>query len=409
MLIPNYGFGGAQRVHSQLVRAFSSEFNVVEVVFNDDERDVYDGNGIKISLNIPGGSNLISKTAYFLWRCWKLYRLKAKFRSSACISHMEGANFVNLLSFGHGKKILCVHGSKVAKDPNRSGMVKFLENYLLIPFFFNLADHIVAVSGGIRDELIVHFRVMRNKICVINNGINLQMIRERVLEDLPLDHQLIFRKPVIVFSGRLALQKNPVLALDIFDSVRKKVDCNLIFLGDGPLKNELIGNCKRKNINFCDFSQQMKYTATSSVFITGFQSNPFKYLKRSSLFILTSNFEGFPLAVCEALACELPVIASDCETGVRDILSAKSSKANPSLDSPEFVDYGVLMPLVDAEKRYENLVLEWAKTIIALMEDKAEIDKFKRRSTRRSSELSEEVFVERWMELLRLNKPSIVN
>lgn len=401
MLLPNYGFGGAQKVHTQLVKFFSTKFNIIEVVFNNDECDVFKGSGLKVSLEIEAGQNLISKTYLFLKRCWRLNRLKAKFNCSVCISHMEGANFVNLLSFGRGKRILCIHGSKTT-DSNRKGLIRLIENRFLIPFFFNAADNIVAVSRGIKDELVNHFSINESRIRVINNGIDLEKIKNLASEDIPAAQQLVFLKPIMIFSGRLALQKNPLPLLDIFNQVKAQVDCNLIILGDGPLKDEMNNKCTNLNLKFCDFSQGMNYTTSSSVFFTGFQNNPFKYLKNSNLFVLTSNFEGFPLALCEALACGLPVVATDCQTGVRDILSTSVTESMDELDAPEYVECGVLMPLLKKGPDYQLRVNQWTDTIVRLMKNKKALSNYEQKASNRSSGLSEDVFLKKWEELLRL-------
>jgi glycosyltransferase involved in cell wall biosynthesis len=401
MLLPNYGFGGAQRVHTQLVNSFSKQFNVIEVVFNNDERDVFNGVGLKVSLEIGAGQNLISKAFLFLKRCWRLNRLKAKFNCRACISHMEGANFVNLLSFGRGKKILCLHGSKTT-DSNRKGVIRLIENNLLIPLCFNAADSIVTVSRGIKKELIHHFRIDGRRITVINNGIDIAKIQDLTNENIPLEQQLVFSKPVLVFSGRLALQKNPLPLLDIFNQVKTEVDCNLVILGDGPLKAEMNNKCANLNMEFCDFSLGMNYTASCTVFLMGFQDNPFKYLKNSTLFILTSNFEGFPLALCEALACGLPVVASDCQTGVRDILSVSVSENKTELEAPQYVECGVLMPLLEKGPDYELRVNQWRDTIVSLMKNKKAMNDYKQKVSNRSSDLSEDVFLTKWEELVKL-------
>jgi glycosyltransferase involved in cell wall biosynthesis len=397
MVIPNYGFGGAQRVYAQLVNSFSDQYNIIEVVFNADETDAYKGRGEKVSLNVSGGSNLFSKGINFIKRCKRLNRLKNKYQCIVSISHLEGANYVNILSFGCGKKILCVHGSKTAEDSNRKGLIKFIENRILIPVLFKWAYKIVTVSHGISTELIRFFHIPKAKIKVIHNGVDIDSIWKLSEEEIPDRHASLFNKQVVVFSGRLAPQKNPVSLIDIFKKSMNEVDYNLLILGDGPLKRKMQRRCLELGLDFYD--EELARNINARIFFLGFEANPFKYLKKCTLFILPSDFEGFPLAPCEALACELSVIATDCPTGTREILAPDSDHSYKRLFQPEFAKYGVLMPLL-REGNYNHNVDLWSQTLVKMITDKNLSRRYRNNSKERAMELSEEVFIKKWKELL---------
>jgi glycosyltransferase involved in cell wall biosynthesis len=400
MVIPNYGFGGAQRVFSQLVSCLSEQYNVIEVVFNNDEVDVYGGVGRKVSLEIEAGSNFFFKAINFLKRCKKLNKLKIKFACKASISHMEGANYINVLSFGPGKKILCVHGSKMADDSNRKGIIKFIENQIFIPLLFNLSDKIVTVSYGIKEELVRFFRIPRSKIQVIQNGIDIKKIKDMSHEEIPFDHQIIFKKRVSIYSGRLASQKNPTSLIDIYKSSCDRADYNLLILGDGPLKFEMQNKCVQFGIDFYDDTIDNHRNTSAPIFFIGFQGNPFKYLQRSTLFVLPSNFEGFPLAPCEALACCLPVIATDCPTGVREILSPTTQPTHSHLKLPEYAEYGVLMPVLEWGKAYDQYVDVWSDTVVKMLSDDNLQHHYRQNASVRASALSIENFEKNWKDFL---------
>jgi len=398
MIIPNYGFGGAQRVFSQLTNSLSDQYSLIEVVFNTDETDVYHGQGEKISLNIWGGTNLFTKGVNFLRRCWKLNKLKRKYQSEVTISHLEGANYVNMLSFGPGKKILCVHGSKVAEDSNRKGIIKWIENKILIPILFDRADKVVTVSHGIAHELTRFFNIRDSKIRVIQNGINVNAVERLAEEEIPHRHKHIFNRRVVLFSGRLAPQKNPLSLIDIFKESSVQVDYNLLILGDGPLKQQMQLKCRQLSLDYSDTEEGE--SSDARVIFLGFQTNPFQYLKHSTLFIMPSNFEGFPLAPCEALVCNVPIIATDCPTGTREILAPDSSPTSNELLQPEFAKYGVLMPLLRGVNYNQNVEL-WSKTIVKMITDKNLAESYRIHAKDRSIELSEDVFNNNWRELVK--------
>lgn len=398
MVIPNYGFGGAQRVFSSLVNELAGDYKIVEVVFNNDEVDVYAGTGIKTSLRVGAGSNLFYKAINFFKRCRALRKIKVEYNCAIAVSHLEGANFINILSFGPGKKVICVHGSKTAEDSNRKGFIKFAENKILTPVLYSIADKVVTVSNGIAQELETYFHIQRNKIQVILNGIDPVTINTLANEEIPTAHRAIFNKKVLVYAGRLAPQKNPLALIEIHKRSIRQVDYNLLIIGDGPLKDKMLEHCQQAGISYFDESRD-KIAESATVFFLGFQTNPFNYLRRSTVFILTSDFEGFPLAPCEALACGLPVIATDCPTGVREILAPERNSVSEPLATAEYAAYGILMPLVplpfDADK-----VRLWSDTVVKMLTEETLLQKYRKVALLRAAELSQENFILTWKTLL---------
>src|SRR5699024_1749281 len=111
----------------------------------------------------------------------------------------------------------------------------------------------------------------------------------------------------------------------------------LIILGEGYLfeyLNELVKQFELEN----------------DVFFLGYQENPFKYIARADIYVLPSLHEGFPNALCEAMACGKPVVSTDCPSGPREILFQ-----NPDINMtlPEQItraDYGILTPQLEGVK-----------------------------------------------------------
>ena len=101
-------------------------------VFNLDYQNVYPTKNRLITMDIKGGGNYFQKGYNFFKRCSVLRKIKAQYQIDFTISHMEGANYVNILSKGRGGVVLCVHGAKNA-DKDISGIAGFIEKKLLIP------------------------------------------------------------------------------------------------------------------------------------------------------------------------------------------------------------------------------------------------------------------------------------
>jgi len=114
--------------------------------------------------------------------------------------------------------------------------------------------------------------------------------------------------PVIMGVGRLGQVKGFDVLLQAFARVRKHRHCRLLILGDGRLRAELEALAARLGVAD-DFA------------LPGFDPNPYRYLTRAALFVLSSRREGSPNALTEALALGTPVVSTDCPSGPRELLA----------------------------------------------------------------------------------------
>ena len=87
----------------------------------------------------------------------------------------------------------------------------------------------------------------------------------------------------------------------------KKINIKLLIMGYGPNRNKIINHIRRNNLS-------------NYVKVIKFQDNPYKYLKKSNLFILSSLYEGLPNVILEAMTLKKFFISSDCPTGPKEIL-----------------------------------------------------------------------------------------
>lgn len=83
------------------------------------------------------------------------------------------------------------------------------------------------------------------------------------------------------------------------------------------------------------------------VVFCGFESNPFKYVSRCDCFVLSSDVEGFPNVLIEALACGKPVISTDCSSGPRELLAPATDLHHRAINNYEIGEYGILTPVND--------------------------------------------------------------
>jgi glycosyltransferase involved in cell wall biosynthesis len=177
----------------------------------------------------------------------------------------------------------------------------------LIRRFYPRADAIVAVSDGVADDLAAVAEIPRERIRAIYNAVATPELYAQAAA--PLDHPWFAGggKPVILAVGKLKAQKDFPTLLRAFAMLRKERDARLVILGDGPDREALAALGAKLGIAD-DFD------------MPGFAHNPFAYMARADLFVLSSAFEGLPGVLIQALACGCPVVSTDCPSGPREIL-----------------------------------------------------------------------------------------
>jgi len=394
------GFGGAQRVFSDLSKELGKKYEVYECVFNLNQMNEYPSNNKLISLNVEGGNNLLSKMVNFIRRCIALKNIKKQYRIDCTISHLAGANYVNILSRDQDKVVLCVHAAK-KPDKNIRGITGFIEKVLLIPWLYPLSDRIVTVSRAVREELISYFGLKGDKIDVIYNSFDNEGIKAKSIEPIPEKFNIIFNHPVVITCGRLVLQKNHSGLLNAVSLALEMTNFKLVIVGDGPLKTELLNQSEKLNLKVYVEGRDKKISSDYQIYFLGFQKNPFSFMKLAKVFVLTSDWEGFPLAPCEAMICGLPVISTDCPTGPREILSPDSSPiTNFDLQKAEYAKYGILMPMLQPvnENKGDSI---WAQAIVNLIEDKKLMEEYANKGKIRIQKLGIKNINNEWGDLLQ--------
>lgn len=175
---------------------------------------------------------------------------------------------------------------------------------------YKRADQIVSLSEGVKKNLVERYHMKPQDIKVIYNPVDIDYIQERTQNEtmLPEHHQLFSGdEKVIVTAGRLVGQKDHHTLINAFAKVRISVPCKLLILGEGPLQEELTQYAEQLGVR-------------KHIFFLGFQSNPYIYMKKADLFVLTSVHEGFSHVLAEALATGVSVVATDCKSGPREVL-----------------------------------------------------------------------------------------
>ena len=177
----------------------------------------------------------------------------------------------------------------------------------LYSILFPKADHIVTVSDGVADNAALKLGIPRERISRIHNPADIAEI-ELLARAVP-DHPWMSDDdpPIILSAGRLARVKDFPTLLRAFRRVSRNREVRLIILGEGSWRNRL-GNMIRK------MGLQEK------VSLPGWVSNPYAFMSRASMFVLSSKFEGLGNVLIEALACGCPCVSTNCPAGPAEIL-----------------------------------------------------------------------------------------
>lgn len=400
MVIPNLGLGGAQRAFHDHGVALREYYEVTEAVFDLDLENLYPSGNPMESLGVAGGGGAATKLRNFFRRVAQLRRLKQRLGTDVCISHLEGADYVNLLSKGREKVVLLIQGSK-SYDENISGATGFLRKKVLMPWLYKRADHIVTVSRDIIPELVRDFGVDPQKLTAINNSFEVEQVWARAQEPLPLAMQAVYdAAPVLVTSGRLAIQKNQRPLLDIFAAVLQKQPVKLVFIGDGELRTELVAHAQGLGLRVYEAWQQDALTPEYDVYFVGLQHNPFQYIRPATLFVFPSAWEGFPLALGEAMTCGAAVLSTDCPTGPREMLAPATPAPAQPLRTAEWAEYGVLLPMLTAAATQAADRQAWVDAIQQLLHDAAARQALGGKARHRANDFTHASTFARWHQLL---------
>lgn len=382
LIIPNLSPGGAQNVFRQQYEYLSQHYTVRGCVFNWNGTEPTQWPDTITSLDVPGGSNALQKIRFFLQRIVRLRTLKKQLHVSVSISHLEGADYVNVLSGIGEKKILWIHGTKKF-DAAIRGWVGYIRRSWLMPWLYRRATRVVTVSKAIAQELKESYPSLQNKVQTIYNGIDYPRIQQLKKVDAAEAYQIFCRNHfVIVTHCRLALQKNVAGLIDVIAAcIKNNLKVKWVIIGDGELRNALTLQCDQLNIDYYAAWKNETWTENKTLYFLGYQSNPFPFLSKAKLYLMSSAWEGFPLALCEALACALPVIATDCHTGPREILGA-DDMVTTTVSQPFYTRYGVLMPLIN-----KHTVSTWVEEVRKLTVEENR-QNFVERAQQRAKELA---------------------
>ncbi|MGB3759552.1 MAG: glycosyltransferase family 4 protein [Rivularia sp. (in: cyanobacteria)] len=300
-VIPSLSSGGAERVLILLAQAFLNKGHQVTVItLSTEDNDFYSlpVGTERLALGIlENSANALNAIVNNLNRLSKLRKAVCSTKADVVISFVTETNILTILSLlKTGIPVISTEHC----DPNLMSYGRIWEKLRRISYPY--ATKIVSVSKGVDNGF---EWLSTNKRAIIYNPF-LEIEDNHSQIELPFGTDS--EKQWIMSMGRLTYQKGFDILLSAFAKIANRYpDWQLIILGKGEQRSELEQLVKENGLS-------------GRVILPGVIKNPFPILKKADLFVMASRFEGFPMSHGEAMACGLPVIATDCPSGPREIV-----------------------------------------------------------------------------------------
>lgn len=377
-----YG-GGAENAASRISNELLKKYNVYVFSLTGFSKKDYEFNATCVSLeNEYKGKNFYRKSKNV---SNKLDEYAFLYKPVSVIGFLQNANFCVSLMEYETQKIVSIR-NYLEKQYN--GIKLFIWKKI-IKKYFTKCDYIVSVSNSINDEMISKYKISREKCKCIYNPYDIEKIIKLSNQKLSKEDNAFFNKSIILTNmGHLSSQKGQFHLIRIMPELLKKYS---------NIKLLIIGNDES------DYGKRIKklvtkYGIEKYVKFTGIQSNPYTYLKRSTIFIFPSLYEGFPNALVEAMICGIPVISSNCESGPKEILNNRDNEMCGILIDDDQTKW------LDNNKALNKAEISMIKNIEVLLESENLYKKYVDMSLKRVQDFSINKIIKDWELLIEGGK-----
>ena len=325
--------GGAERVVSLLLEHLKTDFEIHLALYTNIVEYAIPSEIKRFNLNEPLVQDKTTRFLKLPYISWKVYRYCKRNNIHISVAFLYRPCYINALMksfWGYkGHVIMCERTHQTTMQQSHSTIYRMFSKFMVM-FSYKRADLVLANSYAMQTDLVENFRI-KTPVRVIYNPIDLHFIKTHVNEE----PGYVFDPNTFYFVnvGGFRKEKNHLLLIQAF-FILKNLPCKLLLVGGGVMEEEL--KQKVHDLGMMD-----------KIIFTGFEKNPFKYVSRSDCFVLSSDVEGFPNVLIEALACGKPVISTDCSSGPRELLAPATDLHHRAIIDYEIGEYGILTPVGD--------------------------------------------------------------
>lgn len=384
LIVPMLHQGGFERVCVTTARLLEPYFEVTIVVFNA-ANIAYDISGLRIlDLGLGAKKGKFRKLLTMIRRVQRVKKIKKEMCPEVAYSFGPTANLVNAFSKTSSAKVWL--GLRNYTD---------VEEKIKIRLFLQKADLMICCSKRIEEEL--HTVYGFHKTTTIYNLYDIDTIRREACEkepELPWSDEGHY----LLSMGRDADQKGFWHMLKVFAKVREVItDVRLIILGAG---------------SFDTYRRlALELGIGEAVYFAGMQTAPYRYLRKGSIYLLTSSNEGFPNALVEGMVLGLAAVSVDCKTGPAEILLAEPLSQQEREDRYKeekaiWGEFGILLPPMSGEKNLDAACItkeeeNMAEVVIRLLSDGRLLEGYQKAAVMRAGIFSYEAYREKILCLLK--------
>ena len=327
LIVPMLDQGGLERVCALTAQLLKTAYEVHLVVFNT-EGMIYDVSGVHlIDLQLGAVPGKLGKVLNVLKRVKRVKQLKKELDIQISYSFGQTANIVNVLSKVNDVTWAGIRGYGALEDKQE------------MRFVCKRADRMVSCTKVMEADIAAEFTVKSS--ATLYNPCNLEEIKQLAKEEIQPEFEAFLQRSgkTVVSMGRAHDVKgfwHLMKSISLLRQKKQNVKLMLIGAGDYGEYKELA----------------KKLHMEQDVLFTGVQKNPFALLARADVYALTSDSEGFPNALIEAMACGLPCVSVNCKTGPAEILQDDYQKSE-NQNEVYHGDYGVLTPILKGAKNLD--------------------------------------------------------
>lgn len=301
--LPSLRGGGAERAVLGLARGLARRGLAVDLVLARAE-------GPHLAKAEQAGRVVDLGAGRVLGALLPLARYLRRERPAALLSTLTHASAVAVLAHrlaGRPGRLVVREGNHVSRAAETSTRLRSRLVPRVARWAYPLADVVVANSAGVAADLVGSLELPVETVRVIPNLVEIEVIREAAAE--PLRHPWLGpgAPPLLLAAGRLVPQKGFDTLLRAFALARRERPMRLVVLGEGAERGHLERLAGALGVS-------------AEVRLPGFQANPYPWLARARLFVLSSLWEGSPNVLVEAMALGTPVVATDCPAGPAELL-----------------------------------------------------------------------------------------
>lgn len=368
LFLPNLDGGGAERVMLQLAQGLAKRGLKIDLVLAKAE-------GAYLS-KVPSDVRVINLQSRFPVVLFKTLGLLGYLRREepalllSALDIVSAATLAKRLTGASTRVVMSVHTNLSQQFQDKPDIFLGRLRSYLVRWLYPWADAIVAVSQGVAEDVACLTGLPVEKIRVIYNPVVTPDVFEKAKESI--DHPWFTpgEPSVILGVGRLVRQKDFPTLVRAFALVRQHLPSRLMILGDIDKREPTIKPQLEALVR--------ELGLEGEVTLPGFVDNPYAYMARAKVFVLSSAYEGFGNVLAEAMAVGTSVVSTNCESGPAEIL--------------ENGKYGRLVPVGD--------VNALADAILATLSQPTDPEVLRKRSCA----FSVDTVIDQYLEFLKIDK-----